>query len=203
MTETETGFIEKMKEVYQLYIDHGSRSNKNVNLFHEYIKSELEKIFPRVELEYKVKSYNAAGKKVCDIVVLKNDLPYIVFPVKLIKTNYKQNKNNALENLTGELVLLKWANPDIMIIPINIFMGKTPYLDNTKTITKFENITQNDISIYNTLVDRGIAYDMINYILDVEHTSVVKEKFTKLPTILKCNETTPYRSLSTILKQLV
>lgn len=203
MTESETGFIEKMTEVYQLYMDHGPRSNKNVNLFHEYIKSELEKIFPHVVLEYKVKSCNAAGKKACDIVVLKNDAPYIVFPVKIIKTNYKQNKNNALENLTGELVLLKWANPDLIIIPINIFMGKTPYLDTSKTITKFETITQDDISIYKTLVDREIAFDMVNYILDIEHNSVVKEKFTKVPSILKCNETTPFRSLSTILKHLI
>ena len=82
-------------------------------------------------------------------------------------------------------------------------MDKTPYLDTNKIITKFESITQDDISIYNTLVDRGIAFDMVNYILDVEHNCVVKEKFTKVPTILKCNETTPFRPLSTILKHLL
>jgi hypothetical protein len=203
MTDTETGFIDKMKEVYHLYTEYGPRSNKNVNLFHEYIKSELEKIFTDVKLECKVTSINASGKKACDIVVMKDGVPYIIFPVKIIKTNYKQNKNNAWENLVGELIQLKWANPDINIVPINIFMGTTPYLLADKTIVKFETITQDDIAIYSELTKRGVTYDMINYILDVEHNCLVKEKFTKVPTILKCNETTPFRSLSTILQRLI
>jgi hypothetical protein len=192
-----------MKEVYQLYTEYGPRSNKNVNLFHEYIKSELEKIFTDVKLECKVTSINASGRKACDIVVMRDGAPYIIFPVKIIKTNYKQNKNNAWENLVGELIQLKWANPHVNIVPINIFMGTTPYLLADKTIVKFETITQDDIAIYNELTKRGVTYDMINYILDVEHNCIVKEKFTKVPTILKCNETTPFRSLSTILQRLV
>jgi len=40
-------------------------------------------------------------------------------------SNYKQNKNNGWENLTGELVHIKWSSPDVHIIPINIYMNKT------------------------------------------------------------------------------
>lgn len=64
---------------------------------------------------------NSSGYKKCDIVILKNNKPYIIFPVKIIKSNYKQNKNNSWENLTGEIMQLLWANPNIKIIPINIF----------------------------------------------------------------------------------
>jgi hypothetical protein len=109
--EEQTGMIDKkqfmevMKNIYDIYIEHGARSNKNVNYFHNYIKSELEKIFIQpdysVVLEYDVASTNSSKKKRCDIVVLKMSSPYIIFPVKIIKTNYKQNKNNAWENLTG------------------------------------------------------------------------------------------------------
>jgi hypothetical protein len=45
-------FMEVMKNVYDIYIEHGARSNKNVNYFHNYIKSELEKIF--IQPDYSV-----------------------------------------------------------------------------------------------------------------------------------------------------
>ena len=86
-----------MNNVYDLYIKYGARSNKNINYFHNYIKSELEKIFNldiyKIELEYKVPSLNSSGFKKCDIVIIKNEIPYIILPVKIIKSNYKQKIN--------------------------------------------------------------------------------------------------------------
>jgi hypothetical protein len=38
-------FMEVMKNVYDIYIEHGARSTKNVNYFHNCIKSELDTIF--------------------------------------------------------------------------------------------------------------------------------------------------------------
>ncbi len=204
--EQET-FIKILNETYQLYIEHGTRSNKNVNHFHSYIKNQLLDIFYEQEynvvLEYNVESINSSYKKKCDIVVLKNNKPYIVFPVKIIKTNYKQNKNNAWENLTGELQQLKWANPDIHIIPINILMNKTPYLKNNKIIDKFETITPNDISIYNYLIEKNITYDMMNYILNVEHDCIINQEFNKPPRILGILMETPYRKMFDIVKKLL
>lgn len=117
-------FMDVMANVYSIYIEHGTRSNKNVNYFHNYVKDELDNVFTlpdySVVLEYDVPSTNSSKKKRCDIVVLKNGKPYIIFPVKIMKTNYKQNKNNAWENLTGELQHIQWANENIAIIPINI-----------------------------------------------------------------------------------
>lgn len=87
-------FMDVMANVYALYIEHGTRSNKNVNYFHNYVKDELDNVFTlpdySVVLEYDVPSTNSSRKKRCDIVVLKNAKPYIIFPVKIIKTNYKQ-----------------------------------------------------------------------------------------------------------------
>jgi hypothetical protein len=200
-------FMEVMKNVYDIYIEHGARSNKNVNYFHNYIKSELEKIFIQpdysVVLEYDVASTNSSKKKRCDIVVLKMSSPYIIFPVKIIKTNYKQNKNNAWENLTGELQHLRWANENIIIIPINILMNKTPYLDKSGKISKFENITIEDIEIYKLLTTKHITFDMINYILIVEHVNTINEPFDKTPRILDIDSDTPYHTLFDIVKDLV
>jgi hypothetical protein len=211
--EEQTGMIDKkqfmevMKNIYDIYIEHGARSNKNVNYFHNYIKSELEKIFIQpdysVVLEYDVASTNSSKKKRCDIVVLKMSSPYIIFPVKIIKTNYKQNKNNAWENLTGELQHLRWANENIIIIPINILMNKTPYLDKSGKISKFENITIEDIEIYKLLTTKHITFDMINYILIVEHVNTINEPFDKTPRILDIDSDTPYHTLFDIVKDLV
>lgn len=99
---------------YELYMTNGARSSKKVDCFHNHIKCELEKIFKNskysVKLEQNVPSTNASNKKKCDIVVYEMNTPMIVFPVKMIMTNYKQNRNNSWENLTGELTHLKCAH---------------------------------------------------------------------------------------------
>jgi len=200
-------FLIAMYNVYDLYLQHGSRSNKNVNYLHNFIKTELEKIFNNkkyvIKLEVDVQSINSTGKKKCDIVIFKDNIVYIIFPVKIIKTNYKQNKNNGWENLTGEIMHIKWSNPDVKIIPINIFMNKCPYLSNDKTIIRYENINFNDISIYNKLIEKNIAYDIINYIIEVKHQSNINEKFTKIPILLGFNIKTQFRSLFNIVKNLI
>lgn len=197
---------------YNLYLINGSRSSKKVNYFHNKIKDELELLFInnnnnnniyKIKLEQNIASLNASGKKKCDIVVFKNNNPFIIFPVKIIMSNYKQNKNNSWENLTGELIHIKWLNQDVNLIPINIFMNKTPYLDNKKIIKKFENITYNDIKNYDILKEKNICYDVINYIIDIEHNNFINEYFTNLPNIIGFNKNTKFRSFEYILKNLI
>ena len=195
-------------ETYGLYMKHGARSSKKVNCFHEYIKTQIESIFPysngyKVNLEKNISSLNSNNKKKCDIVLYKDDKPYIIFPIKLIMSNYKQNKNNGWENLTGELTHLKWSNNDIHIVPINIYMATTPYLQNNKLIKTFEKITYKDISQYEYLKTKKLAYDVINYIIDVNHNCKIGEKFDIIPTIIGFNPLTKYRSFTTILQSLV
>ena len=100
-------------------------------------------------------------------------------------TNYKQNKNNFWENLTGELCHIKWCNNDIKIIPITIFMNKTPYLKSNKCIKRFETIDERDIENYKELINHNICYDVINYIVEVDHIKKENEYFDAIGPVKK------------------
>ena len=203
-------FLMCLYKTYELYFKHGSRSYEKVNYFHSYIKNELEDVFLKengydVKLEQNIPSINSSGRKRCDIVVFKHDKPYIVLPVKIIMTNYKQNKNNSWENLTGELIHLKWANPELNIVPINIILNSVPYLKKDKIISKFETITYDDISNYEYLVEKNIAYSFMNYIIDVTHSCEVGGRYTleHIPVFEKFNVATPFREYGDIFADLL
>lgn len=203
-----------MPKTYKLYFDHGARSSKKVDYFHGEMKNAIETYIQKlnnkndykVELECDISSSNSSGKKKCDIVIFKKGInkyePYIVFPVKIIMTNYKQNKNNNWESLTGELCHLKWENENINLIPINILINKTPYLKKNGTITKFENVTFDDIKNYKYLQEKNICHDVINYIINVEHKNSVGVKYNTLPIFKEFNQNTEYRTFDTILNEL-
>ena len=198
-------FITKLYETYTLYIENGARSSKKVDFFHAFIKDKLDNVFNgntkySVQLEKNIPSMTASGFKKCDVVVYKETEPYIVFPVKLVMTNYKQNKNNSWENLTGEVIHLKMANPLLHIVPINIYMDKTPYLKSNKIISRFEHITYNDIKHYDILMTQNYVYDYINYIINIEHNEIdIGDEFSKLPNILYFDKLTPSRTFRQIL----
>lgn len=201
---------------YELYIKHGSRSSKKVDYFHLFIKKELDNLISQlnnshhyvVKLEQNIKSSNSSNKKKCDIVIYKNNNPYIIFPVKLIMTNFKQNKNNAWENLTGELTHLKWSNPNIVIIPINIIMNNTPYLNNQGVIKKIEQVSYADIKQYDLLVTHNLVYANLNYIINVNHHnynngSTIPITFKYIPQITGFNIKTPYKSFIQLISGLL
>ncbi|MDA7495626.1 hypothetical protein N8459_03855 [Nitrosopumilus sp.] len=211
--------LQAISKSYELYMAHGSRSSKKVDYFHSFIKKELEVLILTllnnsnciyvVKLEQNIKSCNSSHKKKCDVVIYKNNNPYIIFPVKLIMTNFKQNKNNAWENLTGELTHLKWSNPDIIIIPINIIMNKTPYLTKQGIIKKIEHISHNDIKQYDLLVTHKLVYTNINYIINVTHNNLsiplIKNDntFKHIPQIIGFNIHTPHNSLTQLVYPLL
>ena len=64
-------FLYNLHNTYSLYFTYGSRSNKKVDYFHNYIKNEIENIIIRkklnnkfiVKLEQNIESYNLSGKK--------------------------------------------------------------------------------------------------------------------------------------------
>ncbi len=100
----------------ELYFKFGSRSSKKTDHLHLFIKQELDSIILSnnwqntiVKLESNVNSISFSNKKKCDIVIYQLDKPIIVIPVKMIMTNYLQNRNNYWENLTGELMHLNWV----------------------------------------------------------------------------------------------
>lgn len=118
-------------------------------------------------------------------------------------TNYKQNKNNFWENLTGEVMHIKWFNKYVNVIPINIFMNKTPYLKKDKQIKKFEIVEYEDIKNYNLLKENDVCYDVINYIVNVDHDSKIGELFNSVGAIKNFNKNTKYRCFKKILSGLI
>lgn len=205
-------FVSIMYECYYKYFKHGSRSSQKVDHFHNYICKTIDQYIKKnfdgkkytVKTEQWVPSFNSSGKKKCDIVVFdENEKPCLVFPVKIVMTNYKQNKNNSWENQTGELMHLKWANDNLKIVPINVFPNQLPYLNKDGNITKFEKITYKDIKIYDTLVEKNIVDNLMNFILDVEHESRVDEKYDKSPKIHGFDKETSFISMQDVLKELL
>jgi len=203
-------FIKKFYEILELYLTDGSRNQKKSNCFHEFIKLEIEKYIVckqlgnyKVILEQDIVSVNASGKKRCDIVVYKNDKPHVVLEVKLAMSSYNKNKNNYWETQTGELSHLRWVNPDIHIIPINILLSKIPNLYNKKQIKNFDIIDFDTIKIYDKLVEYHIVDKFINYILDVEHVNNQGDKYDKCPKILGFNKSTPFVPLFNILQTVI
>ena len=208
----QTELLQLTEQTCRIYFEHGSRSSKKVNCFHNGIKRMLERFFTskdgfEIKLEYEIPSCNSSGKKRCDIVVLKKKKPYIVFPVKIIMTNYKQNKNNNWETVTGEIQHMRWHNDKLPeqerlhIIPINILMDKTPYLKDDKTIKHFESVTESDIENYKYLKEHNLCYDVINYIVEVDHIKTVNERFDDIQPIKRMK--TKYRTFQSILAKLL
>ena len=213
-------FLGILRNAFGLYNTHGCRSSKKVDEMHNYVKDQVEILINKnnngekykVHLEKNVPSINSVGKKKCDIVVYKNENPYIVFPLKFIMSNYKQNRNNSWESLTGEIMHLNWANKykegqalnDFHIVPINIIFNQVPYLLKNKKIKSFETIEfEQSFQIMSNLKKREMIYDAINYIIDVEHQSLVGEIYDKCPNFIDVNEKTPFRTFDTILGKLL
>ena len=204
--DEEKKFIEILNETYSIYFTSGPRSSDKVNHFHLAIKNMLEPYFPKVnnydiKLEYEVKSSNSAQKKKCDIVILHNKTPYIIIPVKIVMTNYKKNKNNYWEQLTGESSHIMWQNPNIKIIPITIIANKCPSLLANKQIKCFENVEESDVDIYRELINKKLCYDVINYIVDIKHSKKEGEQFNDILPIEKL--ITKYRQFKTIFTDLI
>jgi hypothetical protein len=109
-------FLEMMNDSYRAYLNYGPRSSKKVDIIHNFIFEELSCIFIderyEVLMEENVPASNSSGMKRCDICVYDNIKKQfiLVVPVKFICSNYKQNKNNYLENCIGECFTLKYKN---------------------------------------------------------------------------------------------
>lgn len=189
---SENKIIDIVKNIYLIYINNGSRSPSKVLFFHKEIKNVLSNIFKEekgynIEIEKQVLSTNSSFKKRCDIVISRKGKIEIIIPTKIIMSNFKQNRNNYFENLTGEICHLKWANENVFIIPINIFMNETVYLTKNKIIKKFERVEYKDFQSYKILLQKGLCYNIVNIIMDVKHNNNIGEVFKTSPFINNFN----------------
>lgn len=201
-------FINVIKEAFSKYVHSGPRSNEKTNVLHKGILNIISKHLNSndydIKIEKTISSCNSSGNKSCDIIVFRRGIPYIIFPVKFIMTNYYQNKNNGWENLTGEVLHLKKEADNRHIIPINIIFNKIPYCKSSKCINKWENISyKKSYEITEKLVEWGLATNVINYIFDVEQLCNIGEEYNKCPNIIGFNSETPYRSFGDILEPII
>jgi len=206
--------------LWNVYMVSSPTSTEKTKYFHGFLKKYLEEyIFLerngyKVFMEKRVESYNLTGWKNCDIVIFKDGSIFLIIPVKMVMSNYKQNKCNYCENLSGECQALVVKNRGVKIVPLNIYFTDTPYLKADKTIGKFEKITyENDLKNFDRLKHyivglKGeecspLVYDVINYIFDVEHVCDVGEVFNKVPINIRFNADTPFRPFESIFKDIV
>ena len=184
--------------VIEAYFQRGSRSSEKVKILHDFLKIDFKRTFSgkdyKIITEYNVDSCNASGKKRCDIVIFRRDKLFAIFPVKFIMSNYKQNKNNNWETLTGEMSHLKWCNESVHIVPVNIIFNKVPYLMSSGIIKSWEDITyDNSWKIMESLIEKKLASDTMSYIIDVRHTCKIGERYNTCPKILGYNKDTPFK----------
>ena len=193
-------FIKMMQQSYNNYCQYSSRSNKKVNVIHGWIRQKLNETLDlnkyEVFEEKNIPALNASGRKKADIVVFnKHTQTYdLVFSVKFICSNYKQNKNNYLENLIGECRTIKLCNPEIKIVPFNIFPSECPYFRKDKTLKHTEKIDfEKDLSIYSKHSCPDIYDDVITYLIDIDYD---------LKLVTSLNDNTPYVTMSNILSNI-
>jgi len=212
--------IHKANEAYH-HTGSNSRSNQKVNIIHQWIEDTIKPLLSSnmtIKQEEYIGSNTKSALKKCDVVVYRDDIPYIIFPVKNPQTTYYKNAYNAWENLEGELMSLKtqaaWDERELYIIPINIISNLVPNRVGTeKIIGNMEIITyKKSFQVYETMkkIPSGtmenispLCFDVISYIIDVEHTCKIGEKYNKSPKILDFHHDTPYRIFEDILKPLL
>ena len=195
-------FIKNINKVFDIYLKSGARSSKKTDALHNFIANQIRNCLPStdysVQLECEIPSLNASGTKRCDVVLFRFGKPFCVFPVKFIMTSYFKNKNNGWENLTGEISQLKWAGAVDHIIPINIILNKTPCLKGD-IIQNFEHVSYDkSFKIMEILREKNLASDVLSYILDVNHTNKIGDKYTMRPHIT--GFITQFRSFASVLR---
>jgi hypothetical protein len=89
-------------------------------------------------------------------------------------------------------------------------MNNTPYLNSKKQINKYEKVKYEDIQNYNKLIEHNICYDIINYIIKIEHKNenneainTIGSTYNCIPRIIDFDENTKYRPFLQILKKII
>jgi hypothetical protein len=155
-------FLNVIKKSFLKSLETGPRSNEKLKILHGYIaldlKLRLGEGFEVKSLGYKEgKESSIKGRymdKNVDITVLKNNKSIAGIAVKFVMSNYSQNSNNYFENMLGETANLR--SNKVPYFQIFILPEKLPYYNNSGVITRWENITENNMSKYVKISDDNI-----------------------------------------------
>lgn len=212
----ESRWLKVIQGSYEYYKKSGERSSDKVDYFHLFIKDEILYLFSKknitdysVVLEYPTASLNPENSKNCDIVIIDNRIDsrnkkvVYIFPVKLLMAGIKANKFNYFESLTGETLNLKWVDENRKIVPIYIWMHKTPALTKQNEIKKFEEYDYKDIEYYQILKNKNLAYEFISYIVDNKIQNDIGEVYTKSIKVSEFFNGTQFIPMEQILQDIV
>lgn len=147
-------FLESVKESFLTSLRTHVRSPEKLKVLHGFIAADLAK---RLGKDYVVKSLGfQEGKessikgrymiKNVDITVQKDGKNIAGIAVKFVMSNYAQNSNNYFENMLGETANIRTKNVpyfQVFVIPETI-----PYYQDGGKITRWENITSNNLDKY-------------------------------------------------------
>lgn len=147
-------FLGVLGNSFRTYLATGARSNEKLKILHSAISTDLQN---RIGYEYKINSLgfgfgheqSAPGRymdKMVDITISKRGKVIAGIAVKFVMSNYSQNSNNYFENMLGETANLRSNN--IPYFQIFIIPDKIPYYDNSKNITKWEEISAHNLAKY-------------------------------------------------------
>ncbi len=155
-------FLETLKRSFLTSLETDPRSNEKLKVLHGFIAADLQN---RLGPTYKIKSLGfKEGKeakiigrymdKNVDITIQKDGKAVAGVAVKFVMSNYSQNSNNYFENMLGETANIRAHRTpyfQIFILP-----ERLPYYKKDGTITKWEHITENNVSKYIKLSEDNI-----------------------------------------------
>jgi len=147
-------YLEAIKKSFLVSLNTGPRSNEKLKVLHGFIAKDLQN---KLGKDYTIKSLGyGTGKeskikgrymdKNVDITIEKNGKAIAGIAVKFVMSNYSQNSNNYFENMLGETANIR-ANR-VPYFQIFIVPDTLPYYKKNGDISKWENITQNNVQKY-------------------------------------------------------
>ena len=150
-------FLSAINSSFQAYLKTGARSNEKLKVLHGFIAGALSE---KLGQDFKIASLGwGEGKeqiikgryinKNVDIVVSRGDNVVAGIAVKFVMSNYAQNSNNYFENMLGETANIRCNG--IPYFQVLILTQNAPYFENNGTISKIEEITENNLRKYHVL----------------------------------------------------
>lgn len=160
---TNATFLEAVSESFHAFLEKGtSRSTDKLKPLHGAIARDIAQ---RLGNEYDVwsqgylhdKEIAITGRyidKKVDITICRDNKPVAGIGVKFVMQNYSQNSNNYFENMLGETANIRSAA--YPYFQVFVTLDKMPYYKKDGSISKWETITDHNISKYAALSHDGI-----------------------------------------------
>ena len=153
----ENRFIKAIQESYDMYIEHGPRSNMKTKVLHGWVKEEIADMLEGDYIVQGLDLHDSTEEQVqgmyypknVDVSVSRDDSIIGVISIKFVNSNYKQNAVNYFENQMGETANLRRNN--IIFGHLLCMTEPIPYFRRDKSIKGYESIRDADVKKYNDL----------------------------------------------------